>query len=83
MNQLFSLQTALCLPAPDIEALIQGRTIAAVPRMFIRPGQQFALYPADFSAIPVSTERYYRANFLPIAPPAPNLLGSETVLIKA
>ncbi|MBE8990027.1 DUF1802 family protein [Nostoc sp. LEGE 12450] len=49
MNQQFSIPTALCLPAPDIEALIQGRTIAALPKMFIRPGQKFALYPADYS----------------------------------
>lgn len=47
MNQQFSLPTALCLPFPDIEALIQGRTIAALPKMFIRSGQRFALYPAD------------------------------------
>ncbi|MEH1917123.1 DUF1802 family protein [Nostoc sp.] len=49
MNQQFSIPTALCLPVPDIEALIQGRTIAALPKMFIRPGQKFALYPADSS----------------------------------
>ncbi len=49
MNQQFSISTALCLPVPDIEALIQGRTIAALPRMFIRPGQRFALYPVDSS----------------------------------
>ncbi|AFY32636.1 DUF1802 family protein [Calothrix sp. PCC 7507] len=47
MNQLFSIPTALCLPTSDIEALIQGRTIAALPKMFIRPGQRFALYSAD------------------------------------
>ncbi|BBD67653.1 hypothetical protein NIES4072_50490 [Nostoc commune NIES-4072] len=50
MNQQFSIPTALCLPLPDIEALIQGRTIAALPRMFIRPGQRFALYTTDSSA---------------------------------
>ncbi|QKQ76764.1 DUF1802 family protein [Nostoc sp. TCL240-02] len=50
MNQQFSIPTALCLPVPDIEALIQGRTIAALPKMFIRPGQKFVLYPADSSA---------------------------------
>ncbi|MEH1933375.1 MAG: DUF1802 family protein [Nostoc sp.] len=49
MNQPFSILTALCLPVPDIEALIQGRTIAALPRMFIHPGRRFALYPADSS----------------------------------
>ena len=50
MNQQLSIPTALCLRYPDIEALIQGRTIAALPKMFIRPGQRFALYPADSSA---------------------------------
>ncbi|MEH2187129.1 MAG: DUF1802 family protein [Nostoc sp.] len=49
MNQQFSIPTALCLSAPDVEALIQGRTIVALPKMFIRPGQRFALYPADSS----------------------------------
>jgi hypothetical protein len=48
MKQLFSLPTALCLPTSDIEALIQGRTIAALPRMFLRPGQKFVLYPVEF-----------------------------------
>ncbi|MDZ8024765.1 MAG: DUF1802 family protein [Nostoc sp. DedQUE01] len=49
MNQQFSIPTALCLSASDIEALIQGRTIAALPKMFIRPGQRFALYPGESS----------------------------------
>ncbi|QEI43538.1 hypothetical protein BMF77_04158 [Dolichospermum sp. UHCC 0315A] len=47
MNQSFSLPKALCLPVSDIEALIQGRTIAALPRQFIHPGQRFSLYPVD------------------------------------
>ena len=45
MNQSFSLPTALCLPVPDIEALIQGQTIAVLPEIFLRPGQRFYLYP--------------------------------------
>ncbi|MBW4642873.1 MAG: DUF1802 family protein [Goleter apudmare HA4340-LM2] len=51
MIQVFSLPTALCLPTSDIEALIQGRTIAALPKIFLRPGQRFALYSADSSAL--------------------------------
>jgi hypothetical protein len=47
MNQSFSLPRALCLPVSDIEALIQGRTIAALPRQFIHPEQRFSLYPVD------------------------------------
>lgn len=67
MNSLLSIQTALCLPAPDIAALIQGRTIAAIPRMFIRPGQTFALYPVGLSSIPLPIDKYYCSNFLSIA----------------
>ncbi|MEB3216082.1 MAG: DUF1802 family protein, partial [Nostocales cyanobacterium 94392] len=51
MNSPLSIPTALCLSSPDITALIQGRIIAAIPKMFIRPGQKFALYPVDLLAI--------------------------------
>lgn len=77
------IRTALCLPAPDIEALIQGRTIAAMPRRSIIPGQQFALYPCDTSINSLPDERYYHSNFLPIAQTTLANLGSETVFIKA
>lgn len=83
MNQQFLLPTALCLPVPDIEALIQGRTVAALPRMFLRPGQRFALYPVDVSAQHLSIEKYYRPNFLPNAQTAIKQVNSETVSIKA
>ncbi len=67
MNSLLPISTALCLPAADIAALIQGRIIAAIPKMFIRPGQKFALFPLDCLAIPVSIDKYYCSNFLPAA----------------
>ncbi|BAY84944.1 hypothetical protein NIES267_44420 [Calothrix parasitica NIES-267] len=67
MNSLLPISTALCLPAPDITALIQGRIIAAIPKMFIRPGQKFALYPVDSLAIPIPIDKYYCSNFLPVA----------------
>ncbi|MEA5513050.1 DUF1802 family protein [Nodularia sp. UHCC 0506] len=51
MNPIFSLPRGLCLPAPDIEALIQGRTIAALARKFLNRGEKFALYPAEFPAL--------------------------------
>ena len=54
MNQSFSLPRALCLPVSDIEALIQGRTIAALSRQFIHSGQKFALYPVDNSTNVIS-----------------------------
>lgn len=46
MTRLY-LDTAIRLPAPDVEALIQGRAIAALPQQFLDPGRIFALYPAD------------------------------------
>lgn len=82
MNSQISIQTALCLPAPDIEALIQGRMIVAMPRTFINPGKLFALYPSN-TLINVPPEKYYRSNFLPTAKQKLGEFGSETVLIKA
>ena len=83
MSQQVSIPTALRLPAPDIEALIQGRAIAAMPRMFINPQRQFALYPSDTSINALPNDQYYRSNFLPTAQKTLAELGSETVLIKA
>jgi hypothetical protein len=83
MSELIPLDKALCLPAPDIEALVQGRMIAAMPRTFIDPGWQFALYPSDDSINFLSTDQHYRPNFLPIAQTALSQLGTETVPIKA
>ena len=83
MSQLVSLSTALCLPMPEIEALIKGQTIAAMPRIFLNPGRQFALYPANSSTIPLSVERYYRLNLFASAENSPIQLDTETVAIKA
>jgi len=83
MSQQVSIPIALRLPAPDIEALIKGRMIAAMPRIFINPGRQFALYPCDTSSNVLPTEQHYRSNFLPTAQKSLAELGSETVSIKA
>ncbi len=77
------LQTALVLPAPDVEALVQGRTILAMPRIFINPGRAFSLYPADASINLLPPERYYRSNLLPVAQTSSSQLGEQTVAIKA
>lgn len=83
MGESVLLDNALRLPAPDVEALIQGRVIAAMPRKFINPGGKFALYPADTSINLLPDERHYRSIFLPITQTAIAHLGSETVWIKA
>lgn len=83
MSQSVLLQTALRLPAPDVEALIEGRMIAAMPRLFLNQGRQFALYPADVAINLLLHEQHYRSSFWPIAQTALAQSGSETVLIKA
>lgn len=83
MNSQVSIQTALCLPAPDIDALIQGQMIAAIPRIFINPGRQFALYPSDIFNNVLPPEQYYHSRLLPTIQNSLTKSGSKTVLIKA
>lgn len=77
------LDTALCLPASEIEALIQGRMIATIPRTFINSGRQFALYPTDISINLQSYEQYYRPSFLSIAQTVLAQQACEKVVVKA
>jgi len=83
MSYSVFVDSALQLPPPDVEALIEGRVIAAMPRIFIEPGRSFALYPANISLNLLPHEQYYRSSFLPIAKTSFSQLSSETVLIKA
>ncbi|MEG4576171.1 DUF1802 family protein [Microcoleus sp. N3A4] len=83
MSYSVFVDTALQLPAPDVEALIEGRVIAAMPRIFIEPGRSFALYSANISSNLLPHEQYYRSSFLPIAKTSFSQLTSETILIKA
>lgn len=84
MSKSFLIYNALCLPAPDIEALIQGRIVAVMPRKWINnPGQPFALYPASISLNSLPLEGYYRSSFLPIVQQVLANFNSKTVVIKA
>lgn len=76
------INTALRLPAPEIEALLQGRIITVMPNKFITPGREFALCPADTSVNLLPVEQYYRSNFLPIAQSALTQLNNQGVLIQ-
>ncbi|MEM6449602.1 MAG: DUF1802 family protein [Cyanobacteria bacterium P01_D01_bin.105] len=58
-----ALSTALCLPALDIEALLQGRTIAAISDTFRNPAR-FLLLPTDLPLQPGQLEARYQAQFL-------------------
>ncbi len=83
MSTLVVINTAFPFPAPDIEALLQGHSIVAMPRIFMNPGRQFALYPTDTSINALPTEQYYRSNFLPTARNTLSEIEGDTVLIKA
>jgi hypothetical protein len=83
MSKSVVLDTALCLPASEVKALIQGRMIATMPRTFINPGRQFALYPTDVSINLQSYEQYYRPSFLSIAQTALAQQGCQKVVVKA
>ncbi|MDB9347852.1 DUF1802 family protein [Nodularia spumigena CS-588/02] len=83
MSKSFLIDKALCLPSADIEALIEGRIIAAIPRKLLNTGDKFALYPVDTSSIPLSIEQYYRPSFSPIAQSYVQQIDSPIVSIKA
>ncbi|HAZ46162.1 MAG TPA: DUF1802 domain-containing protein [Cyanobacteria bacterium UBA11369] len=83
MGKLVSIETALPLPAPDIEALIQGRMLAAIPRRWLDQGKQFALYPTDLLINSLQPEFCYKDNFWPIAKTVISNLNAEKVTIKA
>ncbi|MEH2280816.1 MAG: DUF1802 family protein [Nostoc sp.] len=83
MSESVVLDTALCLPASDVEALIQGRMMVTMSRIFINPGRQFALYPTNIPINLQPYEEYYCSSFLPIAQTALAQIDCEKVVIKA
>lgn len=82
MSSSIVINTALRLPAPDIEALLQGRMIVAMSQTFINPGRQFALYPANASMYLLPIEQHYHSTFLAIAQTILANLATE-IVIKA
>ncbi|MEH1787792.1 MAG: DUF1802 family protein [Nostoc sp.] len=82
MSESVFIDQAICLLDQEVEALIQGRTIAIIARMFIDPGRQFALCPTNDSTLPLPLERYYNANLKQIAVNNAVKINSERVLIK-
>jgi Domain of unknown function (DUF1802) len=67
MSNSIQITSALCLPAPDIEALSQGRILACLSRGYIHIGRAFALYPSDVLPSFLIVEKHYRPNFLSVA----------------
>ncbi|WP_375468381.1 DUF1802 family protein [uncultured Nostoc sp.] len=83
MNNSVVINTAICLPAPDVQALIQGRVIVAMCKNYIVPKRQFALYPIDSSINVLPVEQYYHLNFLATAKTALAQVSAETISVKA
>lgn len=67
MINVLTLETALCLPAPELQALTDGRLVAVLSSVSLTQGTKFALYPspAKFADIPI--DDYYQAQFLSLA----------------
>lgn len=76
------LRIALYLPTLDIEALLQNKTVIAMPRMSLRPGREFALYPV--TCIPDRTQQeYYNPDFLDTANEVLKQPPADTISLKA
>jgi hypothetical protein len=66
MNKSVSIYNALCLYPPDVEALIQGRIIAAIPSKLLTHGHKFALYPVDTSVNMLSIKAWAKCELCQI-----------------
>ena len=58
MLETVLLDKALCLPAADITALLNGKIIAALPRVPVQKGWIFALYPCVDTSFLVKSSDY-------------------------
>jgi hypothetical protein len=76
------IDTTIVLPAPEVEALLQGRTIVAIVSQFIEQ-REFAIYPYDASNNILPISQYYRSNFLPAAQIALAKIPNEITTIAA
>ncbi len=77
-----ALTTALCLPTLDLEALLQGRTIAAISNSFRNPSQ-FLLCPVDTSLETSRLENRYHPDFLKSINLNQSLYNIDSVTIQA
>ena len=83
MLEMVSLDRALCLPAIDIAALLQGQLIAIIPNAPVQRGWTFALYPYVESTNALSIYRQYHQHILPLAQATIAQQQSDTIAIEA
>lgn len=77
-----ALTTALCLPTLDLEALLQGRTIAAISSSFRNPSR-FLLCPVDTSLETARLANRYHPDFLKSINLNQSLYNTGSVTIQA
>lgn len=82
MLETISLDRALCLPAPDVAALLHGQLIAIIPRVPVQKGWTFLLYPCVQNDDSLPIEQQYRSHVLPLAKAAIFQQQSEVVEIE-
>lgn len=82
MSNLVSITAAFTLPALEIEALLQGKTIVAIAKAFTAAGRTFALYPSEVASS-LSSTQLYRPTFLNDAGVANEGTSSASTLVKA
>jgi len=76
------INIGLRLPVPEIEALLQGKTIVAITNNFLSPGRKFAIYPSDELLNILPVERYYNSSFLSTAQTALTQLRRQGILLQ-
>jgi hypothetical protein len=82
MSTPITINTALCLPAPDAEALIRGNIITVLSQTFISPGKQFAIYPSDGSGNLLPSQKHYQSRFLLFVESAFSSLNPDLVATR-
>ncbi len=82
MSKTFLISKALCVPVHDLEALIQGRTIVAIPKAF-RCAPCFLLCPVLSTENSLYAKRFYRQEFLSTLNPEKSLFKDLTPPITA
>ncbi|XHX77559.1 MAG: DUF1802 family protein [Stenomitos frigidus ULC029] len=83
MSETILVDRALCLPALDVEALIRGRIVAAIPKIFIEREWTFAILSVAASANYLPVDRHYHPDFLAATKPVLTQLKPNTITIKA
>lgn len=77
-----ALTTALCLPALDIEALLQGRMIVALSNSFRNPSY-FLLCPVDLDIAPDQLATRYHSEFLESVRAPHSITDPDAVTVHA